>query len=235
MMSRYLLLAKLVAIVTLGVMLTSCKKEIVCAATSFDAADFIDCVLTAESNNLTEEEVFALIVLEEAIANYSANGDASFSMNTNGSSAMSIGPLSPFSSGVLPRVKPRTMTTSRTQHGQASGFFVLADFNRDGTPDTVALTPSGLRISLFRADGSTISVKPYPIANLGTASIVAADFNKDGNLDIAITQAGQTSGSVSVLLGNGDGTFGPPMPLPAIAQFPFYLVAADLNGDGIPD
>ena len=233
-MSQYLLLTKLVAIVTLGVVLTSCKKEVICAATSFSAGEFVDCVLEAESLNLTEEETFTLIVLE-AVLSYSANGDAPFSMNTNGSSGMSIGPLSPFSGGVSPRVKPRTMTTSPTQHGQASGFFVLADFNHDGTPDTVALTPTGLRISLFRADGSTISVKPYPISNLGTASIVAADFNKDGNLDIAITQAGQTSGSVSVLLGNGDGTFGPPMPLPAISQFPFYLVAADLNGDGIPD
>jgi uncharacterized protein (TIGR03437 family) len=70
-------------------------------------------------------------------------------------------------------------------------------------------------------------------AGIGPTSVVAGDFNNDGKLDLAVG----SSGGVSVLLGNGDGTFQPPLtvPLPAGAAFSFpsrHLVAADFNRDG---
>ncbi len=72
-------------------------------------------------------------------------------------------------------------------------------------------------------------------AHLGPDSIVVADFNGDGNLDIAI--ANRTSNDISVLLGKGNGTFNPQVKYSAGTggPDPVSIAAADLNGDGKPD
>ena len=64
-------------------------------------------------------------------------------------------------------------------------------------------------------------------------SIVAADFNHDGNLDLAV--ANSHNNYVSVLLGKGDGTFqaathSPPLPQPAT-----FVTTGDFTGDGKAD
>ena len=73
-------------------------------------------------------------------------------------------------------------------------------------------------------------------ANLATGTTplhhVVADFNNDGKLDIAA--ANQFSNSVSVMLGNGDGTFAPSAVYPTGSE-PYYIVAVDLNGDNVID
>lgn len=71
-------------------------------------------------------------------------------------------------------------------------------------------------------------------AHLGPDSIVVADFNGDGILDIAI--ANRSSNDVSVLLGKGNGTFAPQVKYSAGAGTdPVGIAAADFNGDGKPD
>jgi len=62
--------------------------------------------------------------------------------------------------------------------------------------------------------------------------VVLADFNGDGVLDAAT--ANYTSGGVSVLLGNGDGTFGTRTDYPTGSN-PWDVAAGDLNGDGRAD
>ncbi|MGA2019107.1 MAG: FG-GAP-like repeat-containing protein [Candidatus Sulfotelmatobacter sp.] len=65
-------------------------------------------------------------------------------------------------------------------------------------------------------------------------SIAVGDFNRDGKLDMAIAAFPQTSEGISVFLGNGDGTFGPPVFYDA-GKNPGSVAAADFRGSGLLD
>ena len=64
-------------------------------------------------------------------------------------------------------------------------------------------------------------------------TLVAADFNLDGKNDLAA--AVETTDSVSVWLGNGNGTFGAAAVFPSGGNQPIGLAAGDVNLDGKPD
>lgn len=69
------------------------------------------------------------------------------------------------------------------------------------------------------------------LTNSVTQSIAAGDFNHDGKLDLAVVSYCCPVGGVSILFGNGDGTFRPPVDYAAGKQ-PYSIVAVDLNHDG---
>ncbi|HEX4750130.1 MAG TPA: FG-GAP-like repeat-containing protein [Bryobacteraceae bacterium] len=71
-------------------------------------------------------------------------------------------------------------------------------------------------------------------AGQGPQSIAAADFNGDGLADLAVANANDNT--LSIFLGNGDGTFQPAVSYPVSASgSSTQVVAADVNGDGKPD
>src|SRR5437773_689958 len=74
---------------------------------------------------------------------------------------------------------------------------------------------------------------PTTISLTTPKSIVIADFNKDGKLDLAAAN-NRISGTVSILLGDGTGGFAAPINFPG-GRMPTFLAAGDLNNDGNPD
>ena len=64
-------------------------------------------------------------------------------------------------------------------------------------------------------------------------SIVASDFNNDGNTDFAV--ANNTQGTVTIRLGDGTGSFASPITVTVPASSTNGITVADINGDGLPD
>lgn len=74
--------------------------------------------------------------------------------------------------------------------------------------------------------------KTYPVG-MSPSAVVVGDFNGDGKPDLAVANSG--SANVSILLGNGDGTFQPAKNFDVGGANPTSMVVADLNRDGKPD
>jgi hypothetical protein len=116
------------------------------------------------------------------------------------------------------------------------------DFNGDGAPDLVAVfggfDVAQANLLLGVGDGTFEAPRPiltHPSSFSETAAV--GDFNGDGNLDVALTEASGDSSQVTVLLGHGDGTFGDPVAYATHGGNTSIrgVVAADLNGDGALD
>ena len=84
---------------------------------------------------------------------------------------------------------------------------------------------------IFKA-AQTYSVGSIP------SDIAVGDFNGDGKMDLAVANEGDSyandAGSISILLGNGDGTFQPAINL-TLVKNPMRIAAGDFNGDGKDD
>jgi hypothetical protein len=116
--------------------------------------------------------------------------------------------------------------------GSAPWGVAVADLDLDGKPDLAVAAASGVvSILLGNGDGSFQPHVDYFAGN-NSFSLVVADFNADGKPDIAVTNDDVAAPStVSVLLGNGDGTFIPPVPY-TVGLGARSLAVGDFNRDG---
>ena len=118
--------------------------------------------------------------------------------------------------------------------GAPPWFMSAADVNGDGKMDLLLPNHSSDSVTVFWGNGDGRFLSNTDVATPANSfpyAVIAADVNKDGKLDLVTANSGATSNSVSVLLNNGNGTFGAPKTF-AAGSTPYSVVAQDVNGDG---
>jgi hypothetical protein len=183
-----------------------------------------------------------------AAADFNGNGIIDLVTANSGSSNVSI---------LLGKGDGTFMPQTTTAVSSDPSWVAVGDFNGDGFPDLVVTIPQtildpdgkprGTRASateynvvgvlLGNGDGTFQPPVNYPLGT-NPYCVAVADFNGDGKLDLAVGDpysAGYGSYTVTIMLGNGDGSFTREVVDWATGYGPFPLLVADLNGDGKPD
>jgi hypothetical protein len=199
---------------------------------------------------------------DDAVSILLGNGDGTFKTRLDfatGTSADALAVADLNRDGKLDLIVGNSFSTVGVLLGNGDGTFqthvdyntgngpfsiVVGDFNGDGFLDVAASNtcgasscqgPGSISVLLGNGDGTLQPQVEYATAN-GPVSLVTADFNRDGKLDLAVANASSylPPSSMQVLLGNGDGTFQPAVSY-AVGIDPAALVAGDINGDGVLD
>jgi hypothetical protein len=116
----------------------------------------------------------------------------------------------------------------RAGNGKPASFFVGERVPVDLAQYSSSITSPGFipAVSSSLFPESTVATGQDPVA------VASGDFTSNGNTDLAVVN--HTSNSVSILLGNGNGTF-TSAPTLTTGNGPVAIVTNDFNGDGIPD
>jgi Flp pilus assembly secretin CpaC len=134
-------------------------------------------------------------------------------------------------SRTLSMVQSAQRVLLRVEDGRPATFFVGEHF-----PITLALLSASLVAPVSQLSSSALAGNltgsfprtDFPVGHSPSA-IAVGDFNGDGKLDLAVANKGDNA--VSILLGNGDGTFQSQRTF-ATGVGPDAIVAGDFNGDG---
>ncbi len=106
------------------------------------------------------------------------------------------------------------------------------DFTGDGLTDLVVAGYGGLAVLRGKGDGDFLAPVAHSANGTNHTGVATADFNADGQLDAVVSDV--DAGTVSLMLGNGDGTLDYAGAF-ATGSSPTGVVVGDFNRDGRPD
>ncbi len=228
------------------------------AANLGSSSAILTVTVTGNSSYLTRTAIMAT----GAVGNYTLSsqliafgrpaptGSVSFLDLTNGSSLVAAVPTEPNAAPATMQLLGAPFVPSNTLYesffpapGQNPTFgtttrgVTVGDFNNDGIPDLVTASVDEGLISVFLGNGDgTFAARvtyPGPLAS-DPSTIAVGDFNGDGIQDLAVSDGFSGVETLSIFLGNGDGTFQPQTPFNAGLN-PIDVAAGDFNNDGIAD
>ena len=200
------------------------------------------------SYNSGGEDAFSVAVAD-------VNGDGRPDLLVANECAESYGQRQICSSGSASVLLGRGDGTFQAAVNDVTGGWVaysvaVADVNGDGKPDLLVanLCPSSsgscsnstVSVLLSNGDGTFQAPVSYNSSGEDAYSVAVADVNGDGKPDLLVanlcaSSSNCSNGAVSVLLGNGDGTFQAPVSYNSGGQDAYSVAVADVNGDGKPD
>ncbi len=203
----------------------------------------LDCLVLLGNGDGTFQPAVSLNLRGFAVATGDFNGDGRLDLAVAASPSGKIAVLLGKGDGTFQ--PPGYLNAEVNFWAPWSNPLCVGDFNGDGKLDlAVASSSSSISVSLGNGDGtfqppvtrnysSGYNSSPHP------QSLAAGDFNGDGKLDLAVVNdAGGSdifgpfiTNSVSMFLGNGDGTFQPPSNYPMFS-LPTMAAVGDFNGDG---
>ena len=131
-----------------------------------------------------------------------------------------------------------TATTVSPATGNVPISIAVGDFNGDGKADlAVANYQDGtVTILLGNGNGTFTATATSPATGTEPFSVAVGDFNGDGKADLAVANKNAgNAGTVTILLGKGDGTFTAAAVSPATGNGPESVAAGDFNGGAVSD
>ena len=161
---------------------------------------------------------------EVAVGDFNGDGKLDLAVTNNADSTVSI--LVGSGDGSF-----KALATVAT--GQSPQGITAADFNGDGKLDLAIANDGSGTVSILLGKGDGTFVRQDYSTGQGPQTVAVADFNGDGKLDLAVANYGPDyeNSTVSILLGNGDGTFQPQLAYPAGVN-PIGVLVGDFNRDG---
>ncbi|MFZ0539334.1 MAG: VCBS repeat-containing protein, partial [Candidatus Sulfotelmatobacter sp.] len=163
-----------------------------------------------------------------------APGGPAFTLTVNGAGFV---PASVVNWNASPRA------TTFVSSSQLTAKILASDIAEPSTASVAVASPnpgggiSNTRYFSIASADPSVSFVPavtYATGGYNPYSVAIADVNSDGKPDVIAVNEGTANGegSVGVLLGNGDGTFQPPVDYDSGGGFGYSVAVADVNGDG---
>ncbi len=173
------------------------------------------------------------LIAQPLVPDAAMPGAANFTLTVNGTG---------FVSGAAVDWNGQALMTTFVSSSQLTAAVSSMDVANGGTAVIAVVNPSGARSNpaLFTIVAPSTnptfvnaSNSPFPAGN-SPVKVAIGDFNGDGRMDLAI--ANNSDNTVTILLGNGNGTFtqAPGSPI-AVGNAPYAIAVGDFNGDGRQD